>query len=440
MDIEYIHFYVDDAIAWRQWFVERWGFSAAGGWRDRQSCHERVHSGAVRFLLSSALGTTGPVAAYLARHPQGVVDVALRLSDLEALEATVARAIALGAKLCQPITPLDRDPADRDLAAKHSVNRHPARSGHWAAISGWGDLRHSLIQVDPAIPIDSPRQHSADSSANWPPQFQWPDPRQRPDLQRPDLQRPNLQRIDHCVLNVAAGDLPRTVDWYGQLFGLSPQQSFHIKTAHSGLHSQVLVGEPPGPDPSHRLQLPINQPASPSSQIQEFLDHNRGPGIQHIALLTPNLLPTVAQLRAQGICFLSVPPSYYTQLRQRPKFQHQGLAQDWQHICEQQALVDWHPERDEGSLLQIFTETIFPEPTFFFELIERRRLSQAALPSGALQSGFPQSGFPQPDALQTLPADRCAQGFGEGNFQALFEAMERAQLGRAQAAEGLERP
>lgn len=377
MEIEYIHFYVDDALAWRQWFVDRLGFCNGGGWQDRHSRHERVLSGGVRLLLSSALSLDSPVADYLAQHPPGVVDVALRVKDLQGI---LKRAKALGASLLQ------------------SGGSEGSPSPAWAILSGWGALRHTLVEARPRS------LQSSGLSLALPPQLCWPNP---------ELTGV-FQRIDHVVLNVAAGALAEAVDWYSQLLALRSQQSFHIQTPHSGLRSQVLVGEVSESSPP--LQFPINEPESATSQIQDFLNYNRGSGIQHIALGTQALLPTVARLRQQQVDFLAVPPSYYEQLPLRPQFEVQGLAGDWTEIVNQQVLVDWHPERLEGPLLQIFTRPIFKVPTFFFELIERRRSVMAHAPSVT------------EDSAQLIGG--CAQGFGEGNFQALFEAMEREQHSR----------
>jgi 4-hydroxyphenylpyruvate dioxygenase len=191
------------------------------------------------------------------------------------------------------------------------------------------------------------------------------------------------------VLNVAAGDLERAAAWYKNTLDFESKQTFKIQTDRSALHSQVMVSS------NSSVQLPINEPASPHSQIQEFLDVNRGPGIQHIALNTPNIVQAIAQLRPRGLSLLPVPPSYYTQLQQR-----QGLplsAVELQEIAQEQILVDWDNTTPQALLLQTFTQPIFGQPTFFFELIERR--------------------------FQ-------ARGFGEGNFRALFEAIEREQFKR----------
>ncbi|NEQ12157.1 MAG: 4-hydroxyphenylpyruvate dioxygenase, partial [Moorea sp. SIO4E2] len=195
--------------------------------------------------------------------------------------------------------------------------------------------------------------------------------------------------IDHVVLNVAAGDLGRAVNWYQQVLRFCPQQMFSIQTQQSGLYSQVMV------DPTGQVQLPINEPTSANSQIQEFLDVNGGPGIQHIALGTSNILQAIAQLRSRGLPFIEVPPSYYSQWWETHCGSNFLLPKaEWEEIATRQILVDYQEEFPQALLLQTFTQPIFGKPTFFFEVIERR--------------------------FQ-------AKGFGEGNFRALFEAIEREQ-------------
>jgi 4-hydroxyphenylpyruvate dioxygenase len=151
------------------------------------------------------------------------------------------------------------------------------------------------------------------------------------------------------------------------------------------------------------VQLPINEPASANSQIQEFLDLNRGAGIQHIALETENLVETIARLRQNGLALIRVPETYYSQLRERPGLPISEAI--LQAIAAQEILIDWQDDSHSAALLQIFTEPIFDQPTVFLELIER----QTSLVNGQL---------------------RRAYGFGEGNFRALFEAIERQQIQR----------
>ncbi|MBV5260056.1 glyoxalase [Synechococcus moorigangaii CMS01] len=203
------------------------------------------------------------------------------------------------------------------------------------------------------------------------------------------------QKIDHLVLNVPVGELRETTDWYIETFGFSRQQSFCIQTNYSGLTSQVL-SHPSG------VQLPINQPSTAfgnpenerSSQIQEFLDYNCDAGIQHIALKCENLPEKIHFFRQQKLEFLDVPDTYYQTLRRRYPYLKNLPA--WPQIQQEKILVDVVRSPQE-MLLQIFTQPIFREPTFFWEFIERKQQ---------------------------------AQGFGEGNFQALFEAIEQAQRQR----------
>ena len=267
-----------------------------------------------------------------------MADVAFAVDNVEAL---TAKAISNGAKILQPL--------------------QNAGFCQYAKIAGWGGLNHTLMTRN---------QEKIAEVEN-------------------SLYRA-ITAIDHLVLNVGVGELETAVNWYQKIFDFQPQQSFQIKTDRSGLHSQVMIS------PHGNIQLPINEPASPSSQIQEFLDVNRGAGIQHIALMIPDLVNAISRFRGAGLSFLSVPQNYYFQLQQRHKFSLS--TEELQAISDQEILVDWHEDAPLGELLlQIFSQPIFSEPTFFFEFIERRSL---------------------------------ARGFGEGNFLALFQAIEREQIKR----------
>lgn len=345
--IDHVHFYVEDAQAWRNWFIKYLGFQTVVNpifptpVHQGKSFHtdtEVVTSGNVIFLLSSPLSPISPVAEFLRHHPPGVADVAFAVADVQAV---TAKAIANGAKILQPV-------------------QNGIASCKYSKIAAWGRLSHTLIERNI---ISSQLESVIDDS---------------------------FTAIDHVVLNVAVGDLKTAVSWYQRILDFQPQQSFKIQTDRSGLHSQVMISS------NGRVQLPINEPASPNSQIQEFLEVNRGPGVQHIALRTPNLISAIARFRAAGLSFLSVPKSYYSQLQQRLELPLSPL--ELQAIAQQQILVDCQKDAPLGALLlQIFTQPIFNEPTFFFEFIERR--SQAA-------------------------------GFGEGNFRALFAAIESEQIKR----------
>ncbi|MBW4551477.1 MAG: 4-hydroxyphenylpyruvate dioxygenase [Aphanocapsa sp. GSE-SYN-MK-11-07L] len=345
MDIDHIHFYVEDAQRWRDWFSEI-GFAAVGTQITPHTRTEIVHIGDIYFALSSPLSQHSPVAQFLDVQAVGVTDLALRVADLPVI---LNQAIAAGAKLLQPLQVETTERGELKLAQ----------------IQGWGNLRHTLVQRTGSTPLLPGLE-----------------------LVQTDQAAALIQHIDHCVLNVANPDLPVAIAWYEKVLGLRGDRSFAIQTQRSALRSQVLV------HPQGSVQFPINEPASPSSQIQEFLNINRGSGIQHIALRTNNIVAAIADLRQRGLQFLKTPASYYQNLRQRLP---EKLLLDLKILEEQQILVDWHPEQPQRLLLQIFTEPIFAQPTFFLEIIERR--SQA-------------------------------EGFGEGNFLALFEAIEREQIKR----------
>lgn len=174
--------------------------------------------------------------------------------------------------------------------------------------------------------------------------------------------------------------------------------------------------------PTGTVQLPINEPMTPNSQIQEFLDHNRGPGVQHIALRTSDAIATVAQLRQRQVDFLDVPDTYYDAVLHRDGATLRPTQV--RAIAQQQLLVDWQPSDAQALLLQTFTQPIFKEPTLFFEIIERQT-SRGCVPT---LTAAP----PSPRTAQPL----LVQGFGERNFQALFEAIEQEQAQRG----GLQSP
>jgi len=369
MKIDHIHFYVEDAIASSDWFVNCMGFHTLASGASDHTQTAVVKSGTVTIVLSSPLTAASPVTQFLRRHPPGVADIAFVVADLAAV---MARAVTNGAQVLVPIQ-------QQQLAQG---------SWKWGKIAAWGSLSHTLIECTNA-PALLPGFFDGEVTT------QWFSPTQSWEIALVNSPCPTgelglFTGIDHVVLNVAAGDLERALSWYEAVLGFQRQQRFMIQTENSGLSSQVMV------HPDSGVQFPINEPTSANSQIQEFLEVNQGPGIQHIALQTPQIVKAIAKLRDLGLSFLPVPGTYYTQLSDR----HQGLhlsPAELAEVAAQQILVDWQEASPQALLLQIFTQPIFPEPTFFFELIERRAQ---------------------------------AQGFGEGNFRALFEAIEREQLQR----------
>lgn len=341
LQIDHVHFYVENAHRWRDWFVNNLGFQQVphrGTFFDlinhqklRDTDTQVVRSGNVCFLISSPLLETSPVTNFLCHHPPGVADVAFLVEDIETV---IARVISHGGILLKPI--------------------QKTQFGKCCQIKGWGNLTHSLIES----------------------------------TRRLIIHQDSFLDVDHVVLNVESGDLATAATWYENILEFKPQQSFNIHTGISGLNSQVMISG------NGKVKLPINQPTSNNSQIQEFLHFNRGSGVQHIALSTTNIVQAIARFRAAGVTFLSIPQSYYSQLDQR--FQSVLSPSEFQAIAQQEILIDSQGSTN-GLLLQIFTQPIFNEPTFFLEFIERR-----SHPSG----------------------------FGEGNFRALFTAMENEQIKR----------
>lgn len=354
MHFHHLHFYVRDVAFWQAWFIDKLAFQPS-----LQATREAIHpqavvltQGGIEIRLSGSGPRSGSAAAsevdrYLQQHPPGLVDVGFA-SDR--FDQVLAQAQRQGAQLTTEV----------------SFNAAGQRQ---CQIQGWADLHHTLVEVSPQWA--SERQQLDGPSSAW------------------------LSTIDHVVLNVPQGELQAASSWYQRIFGLQPGQRFDINTARSGLRSQVLT------HPEGTLQLPINEPSSANSQIQEFLDHNRGAGVQHVALRSQDAVGAIAHFRQQQLPLISVPETYYKGLQQRADCP----ISDTSAVSRHQLLLDWAQGGQQGMLLQTFTQPIFSEPTFFFEIIERSTYSEKG-------------------------RAKVAQGFGEGNFQALFEAIERAQMDR----------
>ena len=339
MKIDRVHFYTRNAARTRDWFIRNVGFKAIGNCINQHTHTELIALNSVFFILSSPLNSASPVAQYLKSHPSGVVDIAFRVKDLNKI---IDRAEDLGVIL-------------------QNIERSPQGNFKYAKIAGWNNLQHTLIEASDEISYCLPfkfEQHQIDSHFE-------------------------ITNIDHVVLNVAKDKLDSAVKLYQTLFNFQIQQSFEIQTDKSGLTSQALISE------EGEVQFNINQPTSPHSQIQEFIDLNCGSGIQHIALRSQNLIADMTELQQRDLKFLNVPQAYYQKLESLSL-----SAAEKKAIAELQILVDRDRHLSDSLLMQIFTEPIFEQPTFFLEFIERRRE---------------------------------AKGFGQGNFKALFEAVEREQ-------------
>jgi 4-hydroxyphenylpyruvate dioxygenase len=314
-----------------------------------------LRSGAVRFVVKGAVDPESPLAEHHRRHGDGVLDIALEVPDVD---RCVAHARACGATVVE-------DP--HDITDEHGTVRV-------AALAAYGDTRHTLVDRSrydgPYLPGYVQRSSSF--------------------VPRPGRPRRLFQALDHVVGNVGLGDMDTWVDFYNRVMGFTNMAEFvgaDIATEYSALMSKVVASG------NHRVKFPLNEPAPGKrrSQIDEFLDFYGGPGAQHLALATNDILGTVDAMREEGIEFLQTPDSYYEDPQLRARIGQVRVPVD--ELQRRGILVD----RDEdGYLLQIFTKPIGDRPTVFFELIERH---------GSL-------------------------GFGKGNFQALFEAIEREQARR----------
>ncbi|WP_299490424.1 4-hydroxyphenylpyruvate dioxygenase [Acaryochloris sp. IP29b_bin.137] len=352
MDFDHIRFYAHDAKQCRRWFTNVLGFQYLGNATTSNQQVEVVFSEAIVCIIVSPLNQAGPAAQYLQQHPPGVVDLAFRVSDVE---ATLTRAVQKGVTLLHPLTEEQQD--NGTLV--------------WGRVKGWGTLEHTLVERKGQTSILPSDLIPLSAQA----------------LSKVEMSRRLFKQIDHSVLNVGKDQLQTAVNWYQKVFGFETHRYFDIQTRRSGLRSEVLT------HPQGQVKFPINEPTSDNSQIQEFLDFNQGPGIQHIALGTSNILDTVSQLKSQGLSLLDIPPSYYQQLRHQFAQAHIN----WSALEQHQILADFEEDAKAGILLQTFTKPIFQQPTFFFEIIERQRQ---------------------------------AQGFGQRNFLALFQAIEREQQKR----------
>ncbi len=317
------------------------------GYRD--TAEYVLTSGRARFVLTGPVRAATPLAQRVAAHGDGVSDLAIEVPDVD-------RAVAFARQ--QGATVLE-DPAD--VTDEHGTVR-------LAALATYGDTRHTLVDrsgyTGPFLP----------GFVEQPPQI-------------PPARR-LFQAVDHCVGNVELGRMDFWVSFYNRVMGFENMKEFvgdDIATEYSALMSKVVTSG------NHRVKFPLNEPAvsRKRSQIDEYLEFYGGPGVQHIALATGNIVGAVTAMRKRGVEFLDTPDSYYDTLGEWVGDTRVPV----QTLRELRILAD----RDEdGYLLQVFTKPVQDRPTVFFELIERH---------GSL-------------------------GFGKGNFKALFEAIEREQARR----------
>ncbi|QJB30240.1 4-hydroxyphenylpyruvate dioxygenase [Chitinophaga oryzae] len=347
---DYVEFYVGNAKQAAHYYKTAFGFQSVAyagpetGVKDRAS-YVLVQN-KLRFVLTTSLLPDTDIARHVAKHGDGVKVLALWVDDARsAFEETVKR----GA------TPYLEPVVEKDEFGE------VVRSG----IRTYGDTVHLFIERKnyngPFLP----------GYKEWKTVYNPADT--------------GLQYVDHCVGNVGWNEMNTWVSFYERTMGFKNLISFDdsdISTEYSALMSKVMSNG------NGRVKFPINEPAEgkKKSQIEEYLDFYGGPGVQHVAIATNDIIQTVSDLQARGVEFLTVPGSYYDTLLERVG----KIDESIEPLRKLGILVD---RDDEGYLLQIFTKPIQDRPTVFFEIIQRKG----------------------------------AQSFGKGNFKALFESIEREQ-------------
>ncbi|MDR9418757.1 4-hydroxyphenylpyruvate dioxygenase [Gracilimonas sp.] len=349
-DVDYVEHYVNNAKQSAHFYITAFGFELKGysgletGIRDRSSYY--LEQGNIRFVLSAPLNSNSPIAKFTQKHGDGVKDIAMHVEDVDrAFNESVKRG-------AEPVL------EPHDLEDDNGTIRK-------AAIKTYGDVIHSFIDRSNYDGLFMPGFQPKESL-----------------IKTEDV---GLQFVDHCVGNVELGRMEDWVDFYRDVLGFTQYISFDdkdISTEYSALMSRVMAGG------RGMIKFPINEPAEgkKKSQIEEYLDFFEGPGVQHVAMLTGDIIDTVTKLRDRGVDFLSVPTTYYEELEDRVG----KIDEPIDKLAELGILVD---RDDEGYLLQIFTKPVVDRPTLFYEIIQRKG----------------------------------ARGFGKGNFKALFEAIEREQ-------------
>ncbi len=348
---DYIEFYVGNAKQSAHYYQHAFGFELIA-YRGPETGHREAASyllqqGKIRFVLTTALAPSSFIAEHVNHHGDGVRDIAFWVDDAA---ASYNEAISRGAMSV-------REP--EILKDEHG-------QVVTAAIATYGDTIHSFVE-------------RKDYTGIFMPGFV---PKQNP-IWRPSPT--GLKYVDHCVGNVALGEMDQFVDFYANVLGFTNILSFDdndISTEYTALMSKVMANG------NERIKFPINEPAAglKKSQVDEYLEFYRGPGVQHIAMATDDILTTVSTLKSRGIEFIHVPTTYYQELEARVG----KIDEPIDKLAELGILVD---RDDEGYLLQLFTKPVEDRPTVFYEIIQRKG----------------------------------ARSFGKGNFKALFEAIEREQ-------------
>jgi 4-hydroxyphenylpyruvate dioxygenase len=348
---DYVELWVGNAKQAAYFYEHAMGFTRTAyagpetGVRDRASYV--LEQGDVRFVVTSALQEDHEITRHQGRHGDGVRDIALTVPD-----ATQAyrEAVQRGARgVSEPLRVEDE-----------------FGSLEVSSIATYGDTLHTFVNRSDYGGLFKPGYASVSSNGQT-------------------SAGVGLTNIDHVVGNVELGRMNQWVEFYERVFGMTNILHFgddQIQTEYSALMSKVMA------DGNRKIKFPINEPAEGKrkSQIDEYLDFYGGPGAQHIALASSNIVDTVERMKERGVLFLDTPDAYYDDVQDRVG----AIDESYTDLQRHKILAD---RDDDGYLLQIFTKTAQDRPTVFFEVIERHG----------------------------------ATSFGDGNFKALFEAIEREQ-------------
>jgi 4-hydroxyphenylpyruvate dioxygenase len=350
---DYVELYVGNAKQSAHFYKTAFGFQSlayAGletGMKDRTSYV--LQQDKIRLVLTTPLTPGGPINEHINKHGDGVKVVALWVDDAtKAWKETTAR----GAKSFMEPT------------REEDAHGYVVRSG----IHTYGETVHIFVE------------RSAYSGPFLPGYRAW--------KSEYNPESVGLKYIDHMVGNVDWGEMNKWVEFYAKVMGFTQIVSFDdkdISTDYTALMSKVMSNG------NGRIKFPINEPAEgkKKSQIEEYIDYYKGPGVQHIAVATDSIVETVTAMRDRGVEFLYVPETYYLEVPDRVG----EIDEDFNELKKHGILID---RDDEGYLLQLFTKPVVDRPTMFFEIIQRKG----------------------------------AKSFGKGNFKALFEAIEREQENR----------
>jgi 4-hydroxyphenylpyruvate dioxygenase len=347
---DHIEFYVGNAKQAALYYQHCFGFewvAYAGpetGVRDRASYV--LQQNKIRFVLTTALQPDSEINKHVQKHGDGVKVLALWVDDAtHSFQETTLR----GA----------------EIASEPQTLKDESGEVVTASIKTYGDTVHTFVERKNYKGVFLPGYKSVTNKLKVTPV--------------------GLKHVDHCVGNVELGQMNKWVKFYEYVMGFKLLITFDdkdISTEYSALMSKVVSNG------NGYIKFPINEPAQgkKKSQIEEYLDFYKGPGVQHIAVATDDIIHTVSELRSRGVEFLRVPDVYYEDVKARVGHIHE----DWKELQKLNILID---RDEEGYLLQIFSKPVQDRPTLFFEIIERNG----------------------------------AKSFGKGNFKALFESIEREQ-------------